>query len=631
MHTHASNEQPSSGHKCIHDSLVEGELKNPRSTLAKTLANPMKVPEPTDAKTRRISATFSSIRIELDTTYISADIQSRSCYNQGDTFKRGSPSSTSVICSSSVTTNCYGTCGSGDVVTTAKQTRVISTLLSKVKTKIQNQYKTRPLPLFQISATSANTNCGAEGGCPWPSNVIAPNSRTGFDLYIFVTMRPAVSGVAAWATACMTETTTGRPIAGQLNINPSILDAYSADDVLLSTIEHEITHILGFSSNFYNKFIDSNGLPVAQSSVYATKSTTNNGQTITRGFFVHPTMITMFKNLTGCSSITNGVPIEEYGSSGSAGSHFDGRSFVNELMAPSLDGCGTFGRNCFTSTATFSFLEMTGWYQADWSLAVEPTFGKKMGCSFANQVCSAWDTARNGYFCSSLTSTATTSCVYHLRDKGVCDMVQFSSALPSYYQYFTNSQYGGRVSWFDFCPYQRRYMNCADKSLPKRSAEVFNSNSACFEGNLELSAYSGSIQAETGSSRCMNYYCDRTNRILKIRLHVTSSYLSCPADESYYKFSSIANFQGTIACPKAGYTILCEGKEIAPSTDDGTGQAIDPSEAGNQNSDGTTGGKVCFLIFCWGSDASSQFNTGATLVVLGVVGLAHLAMGQLLL
>ncbi|KAF0979300.1 hypothetical protein FDP41_001643 [Naegleria fowleri] len=623
IHSHPESNHNTPHHKCMHDKLFEDELKlhggdKSKSDLFKNLDVSRGLTLPLEHRTiltekreiKKVYDVFSPIRIRLDTSTIANDVDSRTCYSQGQQYQRGNPSSTSVVCNENagVTTNCWGTCQSGDVATTAKQARVIS-LVNTVKAKIESQLTTRRLSVFTVPPTQQP--CGAEGGVAWPSSVTSPNYDTSTDLYIFVTMRPTTSTTAAWATACIVETTYRRPIGGQLNVNPAILDIYNSasnEHVLLSTLEHEVTHILGFSSSMYGSYVDSTGKPLGESNVVATRQSNENGATASRTFFIHPSMRSMFQQITGCSTPVD-VPIEEYGSSGSAGSHFDSRVFVNELMAPSLDGCQQFGRSCFTSIATLTLLQVTGWYQPNLTNAIEPTFGKNMGCSFATDRCNNWDSTRKGYYCTDTTSKKVT-CAYHLRDKGVCDIVTYTSSLPAQYRYFSNPAMGGRVSWFDFCPFIRRYIACNDQTMPRRSTEVFNSNSACFED------VSFTVATEK-------------EKILRIRLHTTSQYVDCPADQSYLNITSFNGFKGSIACPKLGYTLLCESKEIAPSTDDGTGQYIDPSQAGNEKSDGTTNGKTCFFIFCWGGNASQTFKIWSThfMLLIGIVLTLHMIFG----
>ncbi|KAG2379252.1 hypothetical protein C9374_007391 [Naegleria lovaniensis] len=617
LHSHPESNHNSPHHKCMHDKIFNDELQlhggdKSKSDLFMNLDVSRAVNLPLEHRTiltekreiQKVHDVFSPIRIRLDTSAIANDVESRTCYSQGQQYKRGNPTSTNVICNDNSASNCWGTCQSGDVVTAAKQSRVLS-LVNIVKAKIEAQLTTRRLTVFTVPATQAP--CGAEGG-------VAPTS----------------SSTAAWAMACIIESTYKRPIAGQLNINPAILDIYNSasnEHVLLSTLEHEVTHILGFSASMYSNYVDSNGNNLGESNVVATRQSNENGVQVSRTFFIHPTLRAMFQKITGCSSPVD-VPIEEYGNSGSAGSHFDSRVFMNELMAPSLDGCQQFGRSCFTSVATLTLLQVTGWYQPNLTNAIEPTFGKNMGCSFATDRCNNWDTTRKGYYCTDTTSKKVT-CAYHLRDKGVCDIVTFTSNLPAQYRYFSNPAMGGRVSWFDFCPLIRRYIACNDKTMPRRSSEVFNSNSACFEGNLELNGFSGTMEDESSSSRCLVYSCDKTRKILRIRLHTTSQYVDCPADQSYLKITSFNGFKGSIACPKLGYTLLCEAQEIAPSTDDGTGQYIDPNEAGNEKSDGTTNGKTCFFIFCWGGNANQTFKIWSThfMLLIGIVLTLHMIFG----
>lgn len=53
-----------------------------------------------------------------------------------------------------------------------------------------------------------------------------------------------------------------RPIAGHVNLCPNALSTQPHDqEVLLSTVKHEILHALGFSAGLYAFFRDDNGKP----------------------------------------------------------------------------------------------------------------------------------------------------------------------------------------------------------------------------------------------------------------------------------------------------------------------------------------------------------------------------------
>eukprot|EP00937_MAST-01D_sp_MAST-1D-sp2_P003835 g3835.t1 len=62
-------------------------------------------------------------------------------------------------------------------------------------------------------------------------------------------------------------------------------------------------------------------------------------------------------------------------------SHWDERLFFNNLMSP-VDQTQTF-----VPKLLLAFLEDTGWYQADYERAVDPSWGFKRGCDFVHQPC----------------------------------------------------------------------------------------------------------------------------------------------------------------------------------------------------------------------------------------------------
>uniref|UniRef100_A0A915CUM6 Leishmanolysin-like peptidase n=1 Tax=Ditylenchus dipsaci TaxID=166011 RepID=A0A915CUM6_9BILA len=66
----------------------------------------------------------------------------------------------------------------------------------------------------------------------------------------------------AYAAHCQQEAELDRPIAGHVNVCPTSLSTHQHDqEILLSTIKHEILHALGFSAGLYAFFRDSNGQP----------------------------------------------------------------------------------------------------------------------------------------------------------------------------------------------------------------------------------------------------------------------------------------------------------------------------------------------------------------------------------
>jgi hypothetical protein len=77
----------------------------------------------------------------------------------------------------------------------------------------------------------------------------------------------------------------------------------------------------------------------------------------------------------GCNNVP-GVPIENDGSSGSAGSHFERTYFFNEVMTASDFKDAQF------SGFGFALLEDSGWYSVDKKHYENFTAGKGMGCTW---------------------------------------------------------------------------------------------------------------------------------------------------------------------------------------------------------------------------------------------------------
>lgn len=88
-----------------------------------------------------------------------------------------------------------------------------------------------------------------------------------------------------------------------------------------------------------------------------------------------PDVVNYAKTYFGCSSV-NGLPIEENGSSGSAGSHWERTSFGNEYM------CAAQMQRQVVSKFTLLALQSSGWYRANMNEAQEFEWGKGEGCKF---------------------------------------------------------------------------------------------------------------------------------------------------------------------------------------------------------------------------------------------------------
>mmetsp|Transcript_27844 Transcript_27844/g.24476 ORF Transcript_27844/g.24476 Transcript_27844/m.24476 type:complete len:185 (-) Transcript_27844:435-989(-) len=179
--------------------------------------------------------------------------------------------------------------------------------------------------------------------------------------------------------------------------------------------------------------------------------------------------------------------MENQGGSGSSGSHWERKYFLNEFMTAS-----TF-RDNRVSIFTLALLDSTGWYyDVDYSMAEPFVWGKDAGCRFFEEKCydSETMTANFPEFCDVL---GTEGCSYNRREQAYCGNVGYpvdKSLNPefNYWKNFTivNDHYS------DNCPYYRAYYNgdcwnVDNKNIGQVAEEKYGYDSACFTGTLGYS------------------------------------------------------------------------------------------------------------------------------------------------
>ncbi len=80
------------------------------------------------------------------------------------------------------------------------------------------------------------------------------------DFLLYVTKRPTLGNTLAWALPCFDDTrqySNYRPTMGQANFSPSRISTDPKDYALqLSTVIHEVSHALGFTSTKFGRFIN---------------------------------------------------------------------------------------------------------------------------------------------------------------------------------------------------------------------------------------------------------------------------------------------------------------------------------------------------------------------------------------
>ena len=339
----------------------------------------------------------------------------------------------------------------------------------------------------------------------------------------------------AYAGACNLDATSKNNVyAGLVMINSYYFNQAKFSSQY-SILIHEIYHLLGFSSNLYKYWKDENGLAYSA----PTEAVTIRG--LRKMILKTPNVVAKAKVAFNCSNLT-GVELEEYGSSGTASSHWDMRIMYNDFMI------GRYPQDPIFSTISLALMKDTGWYEVDYSKAETPYFGRGLGCSFFDNKCVSGGVSNfPSLFCDQpLSDTCDTFYLW----KSYCTMYSFTTTLPSAYQYFTNPKYGGD-NYADFCPVRLGYSNGNCRAVNFNETYTYSDgyesigpNSHCF-----ISTLSNKYSYSSGT-RCYEVTsCSATEATIKIG----STTFTCPFTGGSF---SVPGFYGKVTCPAS--KVLCE-------------------------------------------------------------------------
>ena len=156
----------------------------------------------------------------------------------------------------------------------------------------------------------------------WNASVIGNTSKgmkeLGIDLYIFARFDDLGDSTLASAGARFLGSG-GQPLVGIVNINKKV--DYSKVNSLQyfeGIIIHEFTHILGFANSFFTNYFNNVFSKVDK---YGVK----------RAYINSPKVLETAKKYFNCSTI-EGVELEEYGGTGTVGSHWEARILLGDYM-----------------------------------------------------------------------------------------------------------------------------------------------------------------------------------------------------------------------------------------------------------------------------------------------------------
>ena len=355
------------------------------------------------------------------------------------------------------------------------------------------------------------------------------------DLVIFPTFDSTLAtNVLAAAGMCMYLTESIRPIYGVLLINPNLSFSKRNTNLYMKNLFfHELTHVLVFSPELFSS------LGMMTTRIF-------DGSFVS--FINSPKVLTTARQHFNCTSL-NGVPLENQGGSGSAGSHWEARYLLGDYMISS-----DYFDNVI-SDITLALFEDSGIYKVNYYSGGLFKFGKNMGCEFFDNKClEGGNTAFKNEFCI---VNSEYICSRTKISRGQCILNEYSSTIPKRYRYFSDSDVGG-FEPANYCPVSNTVSQSSDyyhascrvgsTSLSSDFGEVIGNSSFCFLSSL---LPSNSQLSSSSRSICYQVECDSENK--QIIVNIGNNKVYCPTDGG--TIDNPSGFKGSINCPE--YYEIC--------------------------------------------------------------------------
>jgi hypothetical protein len=284
---------------------------------------------------------------------------------------------------------------------------------------------------------------------------------------------------------------------------------------------HEMTHCFGFSYLLYDYY------------PRGTPQRTVNGQQ----YLTSPEILREMRRQYGCDA-PNGMPLENEGAIGTAGTHWSRKVAGNEYMTATV----TFP-NPTISYITLALLQSSGWYtHVYYEHGKFINYGYQGGCSMLNlSDCS------NPEFCL---TTDDKACDFDHVSGSHCTTDSYST-LCSYYQYYTN-----------YICTDPNYSNKNVNNLGT-TGEKAGQNSRCFISTIRLAGESPTKY----SMRCFPITCSDDATSVTLQIGDVKTRCSFPG-----QVLTVASYDGTINCPFS-FKRLCSIKSC-PGLCNGNGICV---------------------------------------------------------
>ena len=197
---------------------------------------------------------------------------------------------------------------------------------------------------------------------------------------------------------------------------------------------------IGFSTDGFRNFINSNGNKIQETNDGVYKNITARGEP--RVIITLPTVVEKAQEFYGCGSL-EGLELENWGLDGVQipSSHWDNRVVLGDVMIPYVPLGPTY------AAFTLAVFADSGWYDINWEYAQESTYGEVKDAIglIINVLLMA---SQFDEFCS---EESDLSCGRAQIGKFYCPIENWSS-IPTQEQYFSDSTKGGDTPAADYCP-----------------------------------------------------------------------------------------------------------------------------------------------------------------------------------
>ena len=400
-----------------------------------------------------------------------------------------------------------------------------------------------------------------------------------YDLVIFGRFYDPGPGstTLASAGAYRLEYDDGRPFIGRLNINyKTDYSKGKSQEYLESILLHEFTHILGFSNWYFTNYFNN---VFWKLDIYG----------INRTYINSSKVLEVGRKYFDCPDL-DGIALEEYGGTGTVGSHWEARILLGDYM----NGY-THTEEQVISEFTLALLEDTGYYKVNYYTGGLMRYGKHKGCEFLREICVNKTTHtinpyfENEFYDSIQSFYMDASCSSGRQSRTYYAWWTYSNLESEYshYIYFNNTSYGG-YGPADYCPVALKSSteektthytgHCSEKgnglygsniyyydtnygyrtfsngNLSSITGEIFSDNSFCFlSSSIKKGTENIDIYTQVHRAICYKIFC--SEKSLTVQIH--DDFIVCPRSGGKIE---IEGYEGYFLCPD--YNLMCSGTVI---------------------------------------------------------------------